>query len=457
MRGIEFLSVPHRLNFLLSFLTEMAKKQISKIPRPVRYDHSIFRLNISYITGYGTFTPPAAKTQRALDICPQLDALKAKVLDTLLAHQNQRPSKPTHWSIAWQTHPGTGLPHLDILIVYQQNIQPILSSFDYLIKQCQIAQIEASQTFTPGHVWVKPYSTTKFSKAIVEYGLKEDPAVISNISSDSKHQLIRVHQLKKDPYRYLELQMRKDPLRFNVQQYVQKNDLARYIASWSSIKTKLKDMQVAAANLSLKQKSGFRYIDRALIEAQLTPEELKLYDSWSGYQTIVNHLNQMILQKGNRDPKTLNLLITGAPNTGKSALVWHPNPHDHFNPISAYCSVYPIGMSQWFPKYASGIYHCIYWNQAKLTSYSYDTILKLLDGSPLDLPNKGSVSRKVDNPLIIMTSNMTLQQMIQQKFDYNKEYCEMARKNLAVRVQNVVVPPSYDLFLLQKLLWNYSG
>ena len=96
----------------------------------------------------------------------------------------------------------------------------------------------------------------------------------------------------------------------------------------------------------------------------------------------------------------------------------------------------------------------ILWNQAKLTSYPYDTILKLLQGSHMDLPNKGSVSRKVDNPLIVMTSNLTLQQMIKQKFGYNQNYMAMAQANLSVRVQNVIVPNGYDLFLLQKLLLN---
>ena len=246
--------------------------------------------------------------------------------------------------------------------------------------------------------------------------------------------------------------MLKDPLHFNLEQYVRLHDLAQHISGWSSIKTKLKDMQLASANLKLKAKPGFKYIDRELIQARLSPKELATFDSWDGYQTIVDYFNQMILQRGNRQQKELNLLITGAPNTGKSALVWQRNPLPHRAAISNFCSVYPIGMSQWFPKYHSDVYHCIYWNEAKLTSYSYDTILKLLDGSPLDLPNKGSVSRKVDNPLIIMTSNLTLEQMIQQKFSYNESYKALARKNLAVRVENVIVPAGHNLFLLQKLL-----
>ena len=111
-----------------------------------------------------------------------------------------------------------------------------------------------------------------------------------------------------------------------------------------------------------------------------------------------------------------------------------------------------MGMKDWFPDYKSDIYSIIYWNEAKLTSYSYDTILQLLDGSPVMLPSKGGGHKKVDNPLVIMTSNMTLQQMIKQKFRHDKKYQVMARQNLSVRITNVIVPPGYDLFILQKLL-----
>ena len=355
--------------------------------------------------------------------------LKYQVLQKIL--QKQKKKNLIHYCIALQRHLN-GVPHLDILLIYPELVSHNVNHFDYIIKHGNLTTYR------------------QLNQAILDYGKKQDPSPLSNLPNDTST-ILNLQQFKKDPYRYLQLQMDKDPLRFNIQQYVKSYDLYHHMKGWSSIKSKLKDSQSAAANLSLKSKPGFLFIDRALIERSLTLSELEIYDSWSGYQTIVDHLNIMISQKGFRDPKTKNLLITGAPNTGKSALVWHPCPHDHFNPISKYCSVYPIGMSQWFPKYQSEVYHCIYWNQMKLTSYPYDTILKLLDGSPLDLPNKGSVSRKVDNPLIIMTSNLTLDQMIRQKFHYNKEYLSMARANLSVRVNNVIIPPNYDLFLLQKL------
>ena len=345
-----------------------------------------------------------------------------------------------YYHIALERH-ANGIPHLDILLIYQKSIQRQLVDYDYLLK----------------HGDVTTYR--KLNAAILDYGKKQDKEALSNLPEDKElpsgqviNQIIQIQQLKKDPYLYLYNQMCKDPLHFNVQQYVKSNQLSQHISGWSSLKTKLKDMQTAAANLLLKNKPGFKLITRQLIRSQLTLDQLKKYDSWSGYQTIVDYFNTMITEKGFRQQKSLNLLITGSPNSGKSALVWQRNPPPGRSALSAFCSVYPIGMTQWFPKYQSDVYHCIYWNQAKLTSYSYDTILKLLDGSPMDLQNKGSVSRKVDNPLVIMTSNLTLQQMIQQKFGYNKDYVTMAKANLAVRVQNVVIPKGYNLFLLQKLL-----
>ena len=372
-----------------------------------------------------------------------LDRLKHRPQDKRSTIKSQFQRGLTHYKIALEHH-ANGVPHLDILLIYKNSILRRLTDFDYLYK----------------HGDITTYKT--LNSAILSYGNKEDKSTLHNVeiitdsitgkSIENYNEILQLQQFKADPYRYLQLQMLKDPLHFNLEQYVRMHDLAQYIPNWSSIKVKLKDMQLAAANLKLKSKSGFKYIDRKLIQSKLTSKQLSLYDSWTGYQTIVDYLNQMIVEKGARQQKTKNLLISGPPNTGKSALVWQRNPLPQRAAISNHCSVYPIGMSQWFPKYQSDVYHCIYWNQMKLTSYSYDTILKILDGSPLDLPNKGSVSRKVDNPLVIMTSNMTLDQMIYQKFGYNQDFQDMSKANLSVRIENVIIPPKYDLFLLQKLL-----
>ena len=370
----------------------------------------------------------------------QLNKLKGDTLNLLL----QRQVQLQHYKIAVETHPTTGVPHLDILLMYSKRVSKSLNRFDYLIKHGHLTRY------------------LKLNQAILAYGDKQDTQVLTNlpktpdpVTGDLKQdtsRILSIAQLKKDPYRYLELQMLKDPLHFNLEQYCRQHDLNQYLPSWSTLKSRLKDSQLAAANLQLRSKSGFRYIDNTLIESNLNPSQFNAYISWKGYQTIVDYLNQIITHGGKRQMKTLNLLITGSPSIGKTSLFHSPNHRPDRSCVQDYVAVYPMGMSTWFPQYRSGVYKLILWNQAKLTSYSYDTILKLLQGSFLDLPTKGGVAPKRDNPLIVMTSNMTLEQMIQQKFGNNPDYQAMARRNLAVRVQNVVVPDGYDLFLLQKLL-----
>lgn len=418
------------------------------------YNTSVYRLVIRNIEGYGTFEVLPKGIKRTLGVSLQLDLLKQQVLDCLLQHQNKRKVKPVNWSIAWEVHPASGLPHLDVLLVFQKHIRPRNSSFDYLIKNLKIQQRDVKDEVGVGHVWITPYSPRKLNKAILDYGQKQDPVPITNLTLDTKDQIIALNLLKREPYLYLYNKMCKDPLHFNVQQYVKQHQFSQHISNWSTVKTKLKDMQQAAANLSLKSKPGFKYIDRPLIQFRLSPQQLLVYDSWPGYQKIVNYLNQIPLQGNKRPMKTMNLLITGPSSIGKTSLFHNPNHHSDQTAVQDFCAVYQMGMTTWFPQYRSGVYHMILWNEAKLSSYSYDTLLKFLEGAFVDLPVKGNIAPKRDNPVVIMTSNMTLQQMIRQKFNYSEDLRSMARRNLAVRVQNVVVPSGLNLFLLQKLLVN---
>ena len=407
------------------------------------FDNSIYRLVIRNIQGYGTFQPTLANTKRSSSICPQLDKLKQRVLDYLLQQQSKRTVKPVHWSIAWEVHTASGLPHLDILLVFQKNIRAYSTSFDYLIKDLKIAQKHTDDRIKHGHVWVTPYSPKKLNKAILEYGFKEDPAVITNMTLQSQQQLLRVNTLKADPYRYLELQMLKDPLHFNVEQYVRKHDLAQYISSWSSIKTKLKDMQVAAANLALKQKTGFKYINRAHIEACLNLSQLNTYDSWKGYQTIVDYLNQVPAFRFDRPFKSKQLFLVGVPDTGKSSLI---------RQIQKYTAVYHMDVSNWFPRYQNQVYPLIFWDQFKLKGgMPHTDLLKFLQGSPMDLQYKGGSTLRNQNQLIVMTSNMSLDQHINLKFKDQSQRV-LARDNLRARVYQVAIPSGLDLFLLLKLI-----
>lgn len=345
-----------------------------------------------------------------------------------------RTNKPQKYYVSRQTYE-TGEPHYHVILVYPKRKQIVRQDFyDY----CGIhPNIQAMRNM----------------KAALNYMEKQDTAPLTNMDLLHQKRVARAGDTS-SLYQLLQQQMVKDPFNFSVINYCGVHGLFKqiYKANYTKAINLLKLAQSALCNRLLQEKSGFKPITRDLIVSQLSSAELATYDSWSGYQTIVDYLNTLNTQRGARQQKSMNLLISGPPSTGKSALVWQRNPLPGRSSIVNHCSVYPMGMKDWFPDYKSDVYHCIYWNEAKLTSYSYDIILQLLDGNPVMLPAKGGGHKKVDNPTVIMTSNMTLDEMIYQKFYYNKSYQAMARTNLAVRVQNVVIPQGYNLFLLQKLL-----
>lgn len=438
----------------------MTKKNILK------FDHSIFRLVIRNIQGYGTFQVPLKGTKRATNICPQLDQLKKRILDKLIQKQSRRSVKLINWVIAWEVHRGSGLPHLDMLLVFERNVQFVSTAFDYLIKDLKIQQKDVGDKVGVGHVWVTPYSSKKFNKAILEYGWKQDPDVISNIDEISKFQIIKNNEFKADPYRYLQLQMLKDPLHFNLEEYVRKHDLMRYITNWSSLKVKLKDMQIAAANLELKAKPGLSPITRELIQNNLTDSELLEYDSWDGYQIIVDCINQLI-KKPNYDRTTANpmhtkhLLITGFHSgIGKTSLVEHDVVRDskyNYPGLQHYYSTYKLKVAEsYFPPYRSHNYSLVYWDQFKIDSKlfskkNYDFLLSYLGGSQCLLPVKYSIPvRRQDHPFHIMTSNYSLQEHIQVTFDSERARNQV-KSNLKDRLIQVRIPSGKNIHFLRKL------
>ena len=345
--------------------------------------------------------------------------------------------RPEKYLVCQQTYLD-GTPHFHAILCYSRRKQILNSAFfDY-------------KTIHPN------IQTMRNMKAALEYVCKEDPTPYTNMDLIQQKRIAKV-QHSSSIYQFLRQQMMKDPFNFDVFSYCTKHDLDRqvYKANYTKAVNLLKNVQQAYCNKVLFQKPGFKFIDRPLIQSKLSPSELKTFDSWGGYQIIVNYLNQVPLYGNKRQMKTKNLLITGQASIGKTSLFHNPNHKPDKSCIEDYCAVYHMGMSTWFPLYRSGVYHMILWNEAKLTSYSYDTVLKLLEGSYVDLPVKGGVAPKRDNPLIVLTSNMTLEQMILQKFHYSKSLQDMARSNLSVRIQNVVVPQGYDLFLLQKLFVKF--
>lgn len=135
-----------------------------------------------------------------------------------------------------------------------------------------------------------------------------------------------------------------DPFNFEPFKWLHDNTLDAAISktNWAKHISLVKKQQQVVCNNMLVNKSGMKEITRDLIEQSLSPDEIKIYDSWDGYQVIVNHLNQVPLYSFDRPHKLTNLMLVGRPNIGKTALA---------RKIRDFVAVYSFGVSNWFPRY----------------------------------------------------------------------------------------------------------
>ena len=349
-------------------------------------------------------------------------ALKGDTLNLLL----QRQSDLQYYKIATQTHPTTGVPHLDILLLYNRPVQKSLNRFDYLVKHGNLTRYR------------------QLNEAILTYGDKQDKQALTNMPKQLGL-LLKSKQLQSDPYSILHAQMMKDPFHFDAHSWLNQNNLSHSIAktNWSKAISLIKYQQEAQCNQRLHNKVGFKLISKELIKQQLTNLEHRKYTKFVCILAkIVCKINEIVCHGSNRPFKSKQLLLVSPPNCGKTSLALK---------IKQHISVYHMGVRNWFPAYRSGVYKMILWDQFNLHSMPYPELLKFLQGLQMDLQYKGGSTLKTDNQLIFMTSNMSLSEHIAGRFK-NQHSRQLAEANLRARIQEVILPPGCDLFLLQKLL-----
>ena len=397
----------------LKYNSQIQRKAARKKRDAKRVNGKYWRLVIPALEGYGV--SPEWDS-------PKLELLKQQTVDKLADEQLKRGL--TGWTVAIEPHPGSGLPHLDILLVYSKSVLNGPKRYDYLIK----------------HPNIQKYRT--LNRAIVEYGCKSDSRPLSNICIEKT--LLESQIKSGELYDIMEDAMVENPFLFNAHQWLNKQDLYRAaskIGMYKAIRI-VNDRQQIICNNLLRQKPGIVPITRQLIESRLSPVELKQFDSWSGYQKIVDHLNQIPKWGCHRPHKTKNLLIVGRPDTGKTSLALK---------IEKWCPVYYKGVSNWFPSYRSGVYTMTLWNEFLLQGIPYSDTLNFLEGTKMDLQYKGGVTCRTDNQLTYMTSNLSLEQHICNRFRSEANRVQ-SRLNLRARITEVIIPDHLNLFLLFKLI-----
>ena len=371
-----------------------------------------FRLVVPALAGY----PPGWTWQS-----PAIVALRGHAVDLLVARERSRGLES--YLVAVERHAGSGLPHLDILMVYSRRVQHTLSHYDYVIKHGDLTR----------------YRTV--NAAILEYGRKEDPSPLGNLDAA---RVVRQSRVKSELYTMMQRAMLLDPFGFDAHAWLHENDLNRAAVHTNVYKAirMCRDKQSAECNRRLAMRPGIRQITPGLIRGRLTPDELARYHSWPGYARIVAHINQIPRWGCRRPHKTRNLLVVGRPNTGKTRLALE---------IERHTAVYYKDVSNWFPSYRSGVYRMVLWNEFSLRGLAYPKLLNYLEGAKMDLEYKGGSVLRTDNQLVYMTSNMSLEAHICGRFKSGQNR-QLARRNLRARMTEVTIPEGYDLFLLLKLI-----
>ena len=188
-----------------------------------------------------------------------------------------------------------------------------------------------------------------------------------------------------------------------------------------------------------------RWIDRSLIEARLTPEELAIFDSDPQFQTLVDYINKVKKFGSEQIHKECCLSIVSAPNAGKTSLLL--KLAEHYNS-------YDFPTDGWHEKrYRNGYYSMWTWNEWSF-QIAMDDMLKLTEGLTTDLRVKGSKTFKADRPMLFLTDNETLKEKYERRFDYMKRTMlrtyEVRLEALRVRIVELNFGKQ-NLFFLQKL------
>ena len=419
------------------------KKRIDK-----RYCATLYRVNISYLSRarFGVHPVLDKGVKRPVGACPALDALKRSVLQRLLVHQ--RPRGLQAYTVAWQTHGSNGLAHLDILLKYSARVKCSASSYRYLLELTpqDVQHFSTTQGAAP-QLHLTGYSLSALKRAVLQYGTKQDPEPLSTFSEELSARTLALAAIKKDPYAYFQARMRQDPVNFDLADYVDQYDLAQHVPGWTALKAKLNDVRAARVARRQLAKPGIKPITRDLIEAKLSPEELLTFDRYSCFQTIVDHLNQIPRYGPHRPPKTKNLFISGPPDTGKTSLS---------TALAALVGCYNVNyQNKYLNRYSNGKYGFIIWNQTKFTDFTHTWVLQFLQGVQVPIPMRYNACKKSDNPLVLMNSNLPLEDHIAHRFGrpgLSASLLNTAIKNLGARITAVHLPPGTDLFFLQKLL-----
>lgn len=342
---------------------------------------------------------------------PHLNSTPEIVLDLLKTYQQDFDY--IKYAIVFQTHtldPSKG-KHLHLYLCYPKQYRLQLDRFDYLGNHGKLQR-------------VRDYTS------VLKYMIKQ------NLPTANFDYIETI--MKKDFSRAIQILMNQG---LTIREIYKKYSSIAASKNWSGYLRFLQFQKDSQKFEDERKKPGLRYITQELIKTRLTPEELELYYSKPEYSRIVHYVNDIVRYGCTRPHKTKNILLTGAPNTGKTTFGLA---------LQKLVGTFTFPDDGWWQGYEADVFKMIMWNEFNLARFSYPTLLKFLQGLRMDLPIKGSHVTRSDNPLIFLTSNLTLDELILRRFS-SEENIRLSRANLAARIECINIG-SNPIFFLTKLL-----
>lgn len=163
-------------------------------------------------------------------------------------------------------------------------------------------------------------------------------------------------------------------------------------------------VQDAERTCGIRAKKGLLEITREMIVSSLEDHELAEFDGFQGYQTIIDHIND-ITRYGYHQPQHSDkrvLLMVGHTGIGKTRLL---------SRIEDVVPTYRFPLENWHPKYQDGLYRLILWDEPRWSIRHLQSYLLMFDGQPVDWPVKGSHVVREDHQKIIILSNNRLDEL----------------------------------------------
>lgn len=242
-------------------------------------------------------------------------------------------------------------------------------------------------------------------------------------------------------------------LRFSMKEVLAKyNDVLCHLP-WATMSKFATDAVNATHDIAQRKglSDQLRWIDRALIEARLTPEELAIFDSDPQFQILVDYINRVKKFGSRQAHKECCLAIVSVPSTGKSSLLLKlAKAYNNYN--------FPI--DGWHrEQYDNDVYATWTWHEWDIGSVNWSDLMLLLEGFETDLRIKGSKTVKLDRPMLFLVSNETYKQHFEKRFGYLKRQ-SLSSYNVRLRALDVRIQElnfgEQNLFFLQKLFVSVS-